>query len=64
MRNDIALGFIAVVGMGILLGFLIGGRIADIRMKNNAIQAGVAEYRVDPKTGETSFHFITKETSK
>jgi len=29
-----------------------------------AIKAGVAEYRVNPKTGETSFHFITREGSK
>jgi hypothetical protein len=53
-----------VVVLGLFAGFTVGYRAASVNHKSNAIQAGVAEYRVDPKTGETSFHFITKETSK
>lgn len=60
---------------GWLLGVLCGGFLlililssqgkgpVQVRdgVRTEAIEAGVAEYRVDPKTGETSFHWLKKE---
>jgi hypothetical protein len=51
--------------VGLMLGFMLGvlcsfcawGFDKD-EARTAAIEAGVAEYRVDPKTGETSFVFL------
>ena len=47
-----------------ILGFLgcafaIGWAAGTEGHQTKAIEAGVAEWRIDPKTGEKSFHFIT-----
>jgi len=53
--------FFATAVLGAFTGFLIGVFAQSYDLKSQAIEAGVAEYRVNPKTGETSFHFITRE---
>jgi hypothetical protein len=63
MKEINPIAFLAAI-LGIIGGFAVGYIAASVNHKSDAIQAGVAEYRVNPKTGETSFHFITKETSK
>jgi len=37
----------------------------EIKIQKQAIEAGVAEYRiVDPKTGKTEFHWINEKKDK
>jgi hypothetical protein len=38
-----------------MLGYVCG----EDSTQSKAIEAGVAEWRIDPKTGKKSFHFIT-----
>ncbi len=55
--------FIAFLFFG--LGCLVlGGVTATSSFKSEAIKAGVAEYQVDKKTGETKFVFLSKNIEK
>lgn len=43
----------------------VGGRIDGVKQERaEAIQAGVAEYVVNPKTGETAFQYIRPKVEK
>lgn len=47
----------------IIWGFALGGLITISAMRSarhkDAIEARVAEWRIDPKTGEKTFHYLT-----
>lgn len=49
----------ALVVVATIVGLIAGGR-NEMRY---AIEAGVAEWRINPKTGESTFHYLTPETS-
>jgi len=46
------------LAMPVLLLFVLGFLIGAAGWQESAIEAGVAEWRVDPKTGETEFVWI------
>lgn len=50
-----------IIGAAFIVGAIAGGMDGRRLIRKEAIEAGVAEYRFNPKTGETSFHFITRE---
>ena len=47
--------------VGFLIGFIAGGWVCyhggDVRWQKKCIQAGVAEWQCDPKTGDPAFVF-------
>jgi len=45
--------------MGIVLGYGVGRALQTTQGRATAVEAGVAEYTIDPKTGETSFVYKT-----
>lgn len=47
----------------IFLGMWLGSLVASGVYSTSAIKAGVAEYQVNPKTGETRFVWITNAPS-
>lgn len=55
------------IGVGFLIGVLLGGFLGGIAMKwdceGSAVKNKVAEYRVNPQTGEVVFVYLTPEKS-
>lgn len=47
--------------VGLLVGLFLATALIEKRHRDEAIQAGVAEYCCDPKTGKTTFHYITQK---
>lgn len=62
MKEFIAavIAIVASLGFGIILGSIIEHRM----MTRDAIDHGVAEYRVDSKTGATEFVWIKPKAKK
>ena len=48
------------VGAGTILSAIAVGGFADELWRRNAVENNAAEWRVDPKTGETTFTWLTK----
>jgi len=46
---------VASFAVGISLGMLVGGTIENNNQKNLLIEKGIAEYQINPKTGEIKF---------
>lgn len=44
--------------VGVMCGFSLGVGFGDHSKRTEAIEAGVARYTVDPKTGETNFEWV------
>lgn len=44
--------------IGAAIGFICGALTGINHMKENAINAGVAEYTVDKTTGEVTFQYV------
>ncbi len=66
MRED-SPSFIAIVLFLLvlfLLGFNWGSTWATNSMRAEAVEAGVARYEADPKTGTTNFVFIKPTTTQ
>ena len=59
MSNDDKVGcWAAVVLAASSLAMFIGGfTVGQLKIRQEAIEAGVAEWQVDPKTGSTRFVF-------
>lgn len=57
MENDTKEIFILVVGL--IIGGIIGSYATNERKKKQAINAGVAIYTVDNKTGDTTFIYLS-----
>ncbi len=55
----LALFFVFFFVMGAAVGCAIGDAVQTTMGREAAIEAGVAEYTIDPKTGETSFVYKT-----
>lgn len=53
----------ACVLLGFTGGFFSGFSAGWMNRQHSAIEAGVAECRIDPKTDESTFHYLTPETS-
>lgn len=53
-----------VVGLliGLTLGMLFGGEIAEKIYQQKIIEQGVGEWQVDPVTGETKFIIFDRES--
>lgn len=49
--------FFGVTILGLLIVWCIGFSMGRRSIRHQAIEAGVAEYRCDPQTGVTEFHF-------
>lgn len=47
--------------LGFTGGFFSGFSAGWMNRQHSAIEAGVAEWRIDPKTGESAFHYLTPE---
>jgi len=61
--DDMFYGLLAVLGLMVLCAVVFVCRARSVRetpdtVRQSAIEAGVAEWRVDPKTGETEFVWI------
>ena len=63
--NDKIPAWVVLVGsiVCLFLGLWFGDMCASAFYTQSAFRAGVAEYRVNPKTGETSFVWITNAPS-
>lgn len=64
MNNDTELGpkivaSILFVSILVLTGFICGYCASRIDFKRHAIDANVAEWQIDPKTGEKTFQFLS-----
>lgn len=59
MKDDDNKLLAIILVLGILLGVSIGVATANWCARRKAIDAGVAEWTIDAKTGET--HFVYKE---
>ena len=57
--DNLLVGAFALV-FGAMIGLCIGSKM----MQDRAIEANVAEWRIDGKTGEKEFVFLTKEEMK
>lgn len=56
--DELLPGLVFVFGVGVICGVLLGQCDGKNKMRNRAIEAGVAEWRVDSKTGETEFVWV------
>jgi len=61
--SDITAGFILGLVSGIAIAFLAWNICQDVE-HSEAIKAGVAQYVVNPQTGETQFVYLTKPEAK
>lgn len=52
--------FAAYILIFSMAAFGLGSNCAREREREKAIEAGAAEWRIDPKTGERTFHYLTK----
>ena len=57
-KSEVAIIVTVVMAVAFFTGFIVGGVSISDSERENAIEAGVAYYKVDPKTGETSFVYI------
>ena len=62
-RDKILLSIVVAMIFMVLfwLGILLGHSVAEATVRSEAIEAGVARYTVDPKTGETTFEWVTSD---
>ncbi|MFN4217436.1 MAG: hypothetical protein ACK4HQ_08570 [Brevinematales bacterium] len=61
MERDTAVDIVFFIMIIVFLdgSFMVGWAAGTEGHQKESIEAGVAEWRIDPKTGEKSFHFIT-----
>lgn len=52
-----------LVLLALVLGFITGSLTCQIVISNEAINAGVAEYRINKKTGASKFVFLINQAS-
>lgn len=57
-RTAIEAFLIAAIGT---ISFACGSCLEEHRMKCQATEANVAEWRIDPKSGERSFHYLSPQ---
>ena len=63
MRRDDLIG-IFIVSMAVVasVAMVAGAFIGEAKIRRDAILHGVAEWRVDSRTGDTSYHWIEPKT--
>lgn len=52
-----AVALLIGVVIGVAVGATLGWRVTTNEMRREAVEAGVAEWVVDPKTGATTFQY-------
>lgn len=57
--GDVAFGFFTGAVLGGMLAFMVASTGVRDNFREQAVQAGVAFYSVDPETGETKFQYRT-----
>ena len=55
-----AVALLIGVAVGTAVGATLGWRVTTAEMRREAVEAGVAEWVVDPKTGATTFQYKGK----
>lgn len=62
-RDDFVTGSMVLVAFAfvILMGAMFGYGYSEGKIRTSAIEAGVARYTVNEKTGETKFEWIKPE---
>ncbi len=49
---------VVVMGFGLSCGLLAGNILTNEWQKKKAVEAGAAEYRCDPQSGNVEFHWL------
>ena len=62
--SDTVILVACLIVMGFGIGFGLGGQFVTNQDRQSAIDAGVAKYISDEKTGESVFTFITNKPTK
>lgn len=60
-KITLAIGVAMICMVLVWCGTLLGHSVAEAHIRSQAIEAGVAYYTVDPKTGETTFEWQKAE---
>ena len=60
-KNADKIALLFAIVSGVSFGLFAGSYITTILFRNEAIENNVAEYRVDPKTGATTFTWLPCE---